>query len=95
MPMITSVTKQTNQRLLHFRKESLERRTLCLNLSNPPSSRNGHGSIMIKQKTEPFCFVCMKALQVGKFKLCASKGKALDAFVTRGYTNWKDANGDK
>ena len=25
--------------------------------------------------------------------MCASKGE--DAFVTRGYTNWKDASGDK
>ena len=42
---------------------------------------------------KPFCFVCIKASQVGNFKVCASKGE--DVFVTRGYTNWKDASGDK
>ena len=40
-----------------------------------------------------FCFVCAKASKVGNFKVCASKGE--DAFVTRGYTNWKDASGNK
>ena len=40
-----------------------------------------------------FCFTCMKASKLGNLKVCASKGD--DAFSTRGYTNWKDACGDK
>ena len=40
-----------------------------------------------------YCFMCMKASKVGNFRLCASKGD--DAFLSCGYTNWKDANGDK
>ena len=40
-----------------------------------------------------FCFTCMKALKLGNLKVCASKSD--DAFLTRGYTNWKDACGDK
>ena len=36
-----------------------------------------------------FCFVCIKASKVANFKVC------VDAFVTRGYTNWKDASRDK
>ena len=35
----------------------------------------------------------MKASKVGNFILCASKGN--DAFLSCGYTNSKDASGDK
>ena len=38
-----------------------------------------------------FGFVYIKVSKVGNFKVCASKGE--DMFVTRGYTNWKDARG--
>ena len=38
-----------------------------------------------------FCFTCLKASRLGKLKACASKGD--DAFLSRGYTNWKDAGG--
>lgn len=37
--------------------------------------------------------MCAKASKVGNFKVCASKGE--DAFVTRGYTNRKNASGNK
>ena len=40
-----------------------------------------------------FCFTCMKASKLGNLKVCASKSD--DAFLTRGYTNWKDACGDE
>ena len=35
-----------------------------------------------------FCFTCLKASKIGNLKVC-------DAFLSRGYTNWKDASGDK
>ena len=35
----------------------------------------------------------MKASKLGVLKVCTSKGD--DAFLTSGYTNWKDACGDK
>ena len=35
----------------------------------------------------------MKAAKLGNFKVCASKGE--DAFLTRGYCNWKDVTGNK
>ena len=40
-----------------------------------------------------FCFTCLKASKIGNLKVCASKGD--DTFLSRGYTNWKDASGDK
>ena len=38
-----------------------------------------------------FCFICLKASRLGMLKACASKGD--DAFISRGYINWKDAVG--
>ena len=40
-----------------------------------------------------FCFTCGRASRSADFKVCASKGD--DAFLTRGYYNWKDACGEK
>lgn len=39
------------------------------------------------------CFVCVKASKSANFKVCASKGD--DAFLKRGFCNWKDACGEK
>ncbi len=38
-----------------------------------------------------FCFTCLKAKRLGMLKTCASKGE--EAFLSRGYTNWKDVSG--
>ncbi len=38
-----------------------------------------------------FCFTCLKAKRLGMLKACASKGE--EAFLSRGYTNWKDVSG--
>lgn len=38
-----------------------------------------------------YCFTCLKAKKLGMLKACASKGE--DAFLSRGYTNWKDVSG--
>ena len=35
-----------------------------------------------------YCFTCLKAKGLGMLKACASKGD--EAFLARGYTNWKD-----
>ena len=40
-----------------------------------------------------FCFTCGRASRSADFKVCASKGG--DAFLIRGYYNWKDACGEK
>ena len=39
-----------------------------------------------------FCFLCITALKTGKMK---PDGSIDEAFVVRGYSNWKDASGDK
>ena len=39
-----------------------------------------------------FCFTCGRASRSADFKVCASKGD--DAFLIRGYYNWKDACGE-
>ena len=39
-----------------------------------------------------FCFTCRRASRLANFKVCASKGD--DAFLTRGYYNWKGACGE-
>ena len=39
-----------------------------------------------------FCYPCVQAVRRGSVKLV---GKKKDAFLTAGYTNWKDASGDK
>ena len=38
-----------------------------------------------------FCFVCIKAVQQERVRNCSLTSKTSDAFLTRGYTNWKDA----
>ena len=43
-----------------------------------------------------FCYYCVQALKQGSIRMSSSlTTKAEDAFVTRGYTNWKDASGEK
>ena len=39
-----------------------------------------------------FCFLCVKAFKTGKIK---AEGHIDEAFVLRGYCNWKDASGEK
>ena len=39
-----------------------------------------------------FCYLCVKALKTGKMK---AEGSIDEAFVLRGYCNWKDASGEK
>ena len=51
---VKSGTKQTSHRPLHSQNEGLERWGPCISLSNPPGSRNGHESIMIKPMTKLF-----------------------------------------
>ena len=45
------------------------------------------------QTSEKRFVSCVQRPKVGNFRVCASKGE--DAFVTRGYTNWKDVSGNK
>ena len=42
-----------------------------------------------------FCFVCIKAVLQERVRNCALISKTSDAFLTRGFTNWKDATGEK
>ena len=42
-----------------------------------------------------FCFVCIKAVPQERVRNCALTSKTSDAFLTRGFTNWKDATGEK
>ena len=42
-----------------------------------------------------FCFVCIKAVQQERVKNCVLTSKTSDTFLTRGFTIWKDANGEK
>ena len=39
-----------------------------------------------------YCHTCVQALRQGSLTLV---GKKKDAFLTAGYTNWKDAAGEK
>ena len=39
-----------------------------------------------------FCYLCVKALKTGKM---TAEGNIDEAFVLRGYCNWKDASGNK
>ena len=41
-----------------------------------------------------FCFTCLKASTTGILS-SGAYNRSDDAFVNRGYTNWKDASGDK
>ena len=40
-----------------------------------------------------FCFTCVKASKLENVKICASRRD--NAFLSRGFSNWKDACGDK
>ena len=51
------------------------------------------GSRTIKVKTDKVCFTCVQAVK--KEGGVLFKGKNDDAFLTRGYCNWKDAAGNK
>ena len=42
-----------------------------------------------------FCFVCIKAVQQERVRNCSLTSKTSDAFLTHGYTYWKDATGEK
>ena len=42
-----------------------------------------------------FCFVCIKAVQQERVRNCALTSKMSDAFLIQGFTNWKDATGEK
>ena len=43
-----------------------------------------------------FCYYCVQALKQGSITMSSSlTTKAEDAVITRGYTNWKDASGEK
>ena len=42
-----------------------------------------------------FCFVCIKAVQQERVRNCSLTSKTSDTFLTRGYTNWRDATGEK
>lgn len=40
-----------------------------------------------------FCFTCVNASKLGNVKICASRRD--NALLSRGFSNWKDACGDK
>ena len=40
-----------------------------------------------------FCFTCIKASKLGNQRVCASRGE--ETFVSHGFSNWKDACGEK
>ena len=42
-----------------------------------------------------FCFICIKAVQQERVRECTLTSKTSNAFLTQGYTNWKDATGEK
>ena len=42
-----------------------------------------------------FRFVCIKVVQQERVRNCVLTSKTSDAFLTQGFTNWKDANGEK
>jgi len=42
-----------------------------------------------------FCFFCIKAVLQERVRNCALTSKTSDAFLIRGFTNWKDATGEK
>ena len=42
-----------------------------------------------------FCFVYIAAIQQGRVRNCMLTSKTSDAFLTRGFTNRKDATGEK
>ena len=42
-----------------------------------------------------FCFCCVQAVRQEKVRGCSLTSKTSDAFLTQGFTNWKDATGAK
>ena len=58
-------------------------------------SRSGHGLLTTKRMIKRFAFVCIKAVQQERVRNYALISKTSDAFLTRGFTNWKDATGEK
>ena len=51
--------------------------------------------ITYETEDKAFCFVCIKAVQQERVRNCSLTSKTSDAFLTRGYTYWKDATGEK
>ena len=49
-----------------------------------------------QSEDKSFCFYCVQALKQGSITMCSGlSAKAEEAFTARGYTNWKDASGEK
>ena len=42
-----------------------------------------------------FCFCCVQAVRQEEVRGCSLTSKTSDAFLTQGFTNWKDATGAK
>ena len=76
--------------LISSQKESLERSLLFFVHSSHSGTKGGR--VHYDQATDAvFCFTCLKAKRNGILKCSVSK--ADEAFLRRGYSNWKDVSG--
>ena len=83
----------TNLSVFHFPSEVMDTRKLLTELFSKNGSSNGGGFTMISSDgNRVFCYLCVKALKTGKM---TAEGNIDEAFVFRGYCNWKDMSGGK
>ena len=48
-----------------------------------------------QEHDKAYCFCCVQAVRQEKVRGCLLTSKTSDAFLTQGFTNWKDTTGAK
>ena len=89
--MTSSVSKRlTNLRISVFLNVSLvSLKIVYRDFQKSVIQQNGNGSITMRLM---MIYVCMNAIKKNKMP---SSGNTDQAFISRGYSNWKDATGEK